>query len=251
MGISFGSINTGLPKDIVKQLIEAEKIPLKKLETRKTKVEAKKALLGDLTSRVENMRGELLKSKGEKSFRELLLMSSDEAIINGTVDKNLATPGIYNIEVLNLAQKSSAISNGVEDKDETYVGVGYIQYELPNGETRDVYIDESNSSLSGIAKLINSDKENGMHATVVNDGKGEEEHWRIIISLEETGDGNKANFPYLYLVDGEVDLYLDGNRDARDAKIKFDGFELELPSNQANDLIPGVTLDLRKAKPGE
>lgn len=250
MGIAFGSINSGLPKDIVQQIIAAEKIPLEKMNTRKGKIENKKNLLGDLTKRVEDLRGDIFKSKSARSFRELAVNISGDGI-DASVDKNLAEPGTYQIEVLQLAQKSSAISNGVEDKDKTYLGVGYLQYELPNGETKEVYIDQENSSLSGIAKLINKDSENGMHATVVNSGDGSDTPWKLIITLEETGDDNKALFPDLYLVDGMEDIWFEANRDAQDAKIKLDGFEIEIPSNRTTDLIPGVTLDLKKAKEGE
>jgi flagellar hook-associated protein 2 len=251
LGISFGSINSGLPKDIVQQIVEAEKIPLKKMEERKEKIESKKTLLSDLTKKVEDVRGEVFKNKTARTLRELLLTSTNPAIIDGAVDKNVAEPGSYQIEVMQLAGKSSAISNGVEDKDNTYIGVGYIQYELPDGTTHDVYVDEEHSSLSGIAKLINSDPSNKMRATVVNDGKNSDEPWRLVITLDEIGDGNKAVFPNLYLVDGEVDIYFDSHRDAQDAKIKLDGFEIELPDNKVSDLIPGVTLDLKKAKPGD
>jgi flagellar hook-associated protein 2 len=250
LGISFGSINSGLPKDIVQQIIAAEKIPVQKLQARKAKIENKQTLLNDLTTRVENLKGSILGSKTERSFRELTVDVDSDAI-SATVDKNLAEPGNYKVEVMQLAQKSSAISNGVEDPDETYLGVGYIQYELPNGEEKEVYIDAANSSLNGIAKLINKDQDNGMTATVVNSGDDSDEPWKMIISLEETGDGQKADFPGLYFVDGEVDLWLDNEREARDAKIKLDGFEIELPSNTATELIPGVTLDLKKITNGE
>lgn len=250
MGISFGSINSGLPKDIVQQLIAAEKIPLQGMEEKKSKINSKKSLLADLTGRVEKLKGNILSNKGDRSFRELSVNVSDKGI-SANVDKNLAEPGSYKIEVVQLAQKSSAISNGVEDKDKTYLGVGYIQYELPDGEVKEVYVDQENSSLSGVAKLINQDAENGMRATVVNSGDGSDNPWKIIISLDETGDDNKATFPNLYLVDGEVDIWFDSHRDAQDAKIKLDGFEIELPENAATELIPGVSIDLKKAKPGE
>jgi flagellar hook-associated protein 2 len=55
----------------------------------------------------------------------------------------------------------------------------------------------------------------------------------------------------MYLVDGEVDLYFDQEKPAQDAKVKLDGFEIEVPSNKVTDLIPGVTIDLKKAKIGE
>lgn len=251
MGISFGSINSGLPKDIVQQIVEAEKIPIQQMEARKGKITDKKALVQQLTSLVENMRGEVLKNKNARSLRELAINTGDSTNIAVSADKNIADPGKYQLEVVQLAQKSSAISNGVEDKDKTYVGVGYIRAILPNGEEKEIYVDEKSATLSGIAKLINGDSELGMKATVVNDGKGSDEPWRIMISMSDTGDNNRVEFPYLYLVDGEVDLYFEQERPAQDAKIKLDGFEIEVPNNKVTDLIPGVTIDLKKAKPGE
>jgi flagellar hook-associated protein 2 len=251
LGISFGSINSGLPKDIVQQIVEAEKIPIKQMEARKGKIEDKKALMGQLISLVENMRGEILKNKGARSLREMKVNTDGEASLAITADKNVADPGKYSIEVLQLAGKSSAMSNGVEDKEKTYLGVGYIKAVLPNGESKEIYVDQEHANLTGIAKLINADPALGMKANVVNDGKDADEPYRLIISMQETGDGNKAEFPYLYLVDGEVDLYFDEEKPAQDAKIKLDGFEVEVPSNRVTDLIPGVTIDLKKAKPGE
>jgi flagellar hook-associated protein 2 len=251
LGISFGSINSGLPKDIVQQIVEAEKVPIQQMQARKAKVENKKNLVGQLTTLVENMRGEILKNKSERSLRELAVNTGDSKNIAVSADKNVALPGKHNLEVVSLAQKASAISNGVEDKDKTYIGVGYIKAVLPNGDEKEIYVDEAHATLSGIAKLINGDAELGMQANVVNDGKDEDEPWRLMISLSETGDKNGAEFPYLYLVDGEVDLYFDEEKPAQDAKIKLDGFEIEVPSNKVTDLLPGVTIDLKKAKPGE
>ncbi len=251
MGISFGSINSGLPKDIVQQIVEAEKIPIKQMEARKEKVENKKNLVGQLTTLIESMRGEILKNKTERSLREIAINTGDAGNVAVTADKNVALPGKHNLEVLQLAQKASAITNGVEDKDKTYLGVGYIRAVMPNGEEKEIYVDQEHANLTGIAKLINGDADLGMKATVVNDGKGEDEPWRLMVSLTETGDDNGAEFPYLYLVDGEEDLYFDQERPAQDAKVKLDGFEIEVPSNKVTDLIPGLTIDLKKAKPGE
>ncbi|MBL7665494.1 MAG: flagellar filament capping protein FliD [Bacteriovoracaceae bacterium] len=250
MGIAFGSINSGLPKDIVQQIVAGEKIPIQQMQERKSKIEAKKGLVSELTKLMENVRGEVFKNKGERSLREIKI-DTNENLIGVTADKNIAMPGNYQVEVTQLARKSSAISNGIEDKENTYLGVGYIQYKLPDGSTKEVYIDEEHSSLDGIAKLINKDSESGMHATVVNDGTDKEKPWRLIIALTSTGDGKKAEFPNLYFVDGEEDLYFESHRDAQDAKIKLDGFEIQVPENKANEIIPGLTIDLKKAKPGD
>lgn len=250
MSISFGSINTGLPKDIVKQIISAEQIPVQNMEKQKGKIADKKALVDQLVKLVEDVRGNLMQNASARSLREFKVDTNDD-IVGVAVDKNRAVPGTYQIEVLELAQKSSAMSTGFADKDESYVGVGFIQYTLPDGETKDIYVDSENSSLTAIAKLINKDTSLGVTANVINDGSGSDTPWRLILSLNKTGDEAAVDFPYFYFVDGEDDFQLEFQREAHDAKIKLDGFEIEAAENKVADLIPGVTLDLKKAKPGE
>lgn len=250
MAVAFGSINTGLPKDIVQQIMKAEQIPVQNMEKQKSKITEKKGLLDQLVKLTEDVRGHLAMNANARALRELKVDTNNE-LVSVTTDKNRAVPGSYQFEVVELAQKSSAMSSGFEDKDESYVGVGFIQFTLPNGETRDIYVDSDNSSLSAIAKLINKDSNLGINANVINDGSGSDTPWRLILSFKDTGDDNLVEFPYFYFVDGDQDFYLEFEREARDAKIKMDGFEIELPENKANDIIPGVQIDLKKAKPGE
>lgn len=250
MSISFGSINTGLPKDIVQQIMQAERIPLGRMEEKKGKIGEKKALVDQLNQLTSDLQKHLALNANGRSLREFKVDTNNE-VIGVTVDKNAADVGNYQFEVTQLAQKSSAMSSGFPDRDEAYVGVGFIRYFLPDGESKEIYVGPDDATLDGIAKLINKDSDSGMRATVVNDGSDSDEPWRLVLSLKETGDGKRADFPYFYFVDGERDLYLEFERPAQDAKIKIDGFEIEVPENKVTDVIPGVTLDLKKAKPGE
>ena len=250
LGISFGSIGTGLPKDIVQQLLAAEKIPMEKMNARKANIEEKKKLVVELTRLVDDINSWIRSNSDEKAFRELKTNARDD-IVGVTVDKNVADTGNHQLEVLELAQKSSAMSTGFEDKDESYLGVGFIQYTLPSGDKHEIYVDESHSSLSGVAKLINTDPNSGMKASVVNDGSGSDSPWHLMISLTNTGADSNAEFPYFYFVDGIDDFSLEQERNAKNARVKLDGFEVEVPENKVKDLIPGVTLDLKKAAPGE
>ena len=250
MGISFGSIGTGLPKDIVQQIMAAERLSVNKMEERKVKIDEKAALVNQLSGLVGEMKNNIFLNNNTRGLRELKV-ETDERFVSVTPDKALARPGSYQFEVIQLARKSSAITNGLPDKDKTSVGVGFIQYELPNGDNKDVYIDSDNSTLEDIARLINSDDSNGMRANVINDNSGSDTPWKMIISLEDTGDEKRANFPAFYLLDGWEDLYLEEEREAQDAKVKLDGFEMELPENKTSELIPGLTINLKKAAPGE
>ena len=250
MGIAFGSINTGLPKDIVKQIMAAEQVPIQNMEKQKSKIADKKGLVEQLMKLMEEVRGNLALNANARALRELKIDTNND-IINATVDKNRAVPGNYQFEVTDLAQKSSAMSTGFADKDNSYVGVGFIQYTLPDGSKKEVYVDSDNASLAGIAKLINKDPSLGMTANVVNDGSGSDKPWRLTLALNQTGDEAAADFPYFYFVDGEDDFQLEFEREAHNAKVKLDGFELEVPENKVKEMIPGITIDLKKAKPGE
>lgn len=250
MGISFGSINTGLPKDIVKQIMEAERVPVRQMQIRKDKMGEKSGLVNELSQLMEGIRGQLAVNTNARALREFKVEANDE-VVGVSVDKNVAEPGTYQFEVLQLAQKSSAMSSGFADKDKSNIGVGFIQYYLPSGEKKEIYVDSGNSSLSAVARLINSDTENGMRANVINDGSGSDRPWRLVLSLDDTGEQNKAEFPYFYFVDGEQDFYLEFERKAQNAKVKLDGFEIELPENKASELISGVNIDLKRAAAGE
>ncbi|MEK6553744.1 MAG: flagellar filament capping protein FliD, partial [Bdellovibrionota bacterium] len=61
---------------------------------------------------------------------------------------------------------------------------------------------------------------------------------------------SKVEYPTLYFLDGDQDLYFDDEREARNGRIKMDGFEFEIGDNTVKDLIPGVVLDLKQANPG-
>lgn len=230
--------------------MKAERMPLQKMEMRKAKHSEKMALVEQLTSLVEAVRGDVQKNGNPRQLRELTSAGRDD-ILDITLDKNIAQPGTHQFEVVQLAQKSSAMTSGFEDPDNSYVGVGFIQYTLPNGDTKDVYIDSDNASLKGISKLVNGDRENGLTAAVINDGSDSETPWRLVLAFDGTGDNNRAEFPYFYFVDGEQDFYIEQERPAHDAIVKLNGFEIEIPNNKTDSLIPGVTLDLLKAAPGE
>ncbi len=230
--------------------MNAERIPLRKMETRKAKQGEKMALVEQLVALMEAVRGNVQKNGTSRSLRELTVAARDD-VVSITLDKNAARPGTNQLEVVQLAQKSSGITSGFEDPKESYVGVGFIQYSLPDGSSKDVYIDSDNASLEGISRLINKDSENGLSASVINDGSDSDTPWKLVMSFDGTGDNNRAEFPYFYFIDGEQDFYIEQQRPAHDAIVKINGFEIELPGNKTDTLIPGVTLDLLKAAPGE
>lgn len=228
--------------------MEAEKIPVKQMEAGKAKQEDKLKLVTDLETKVNDITKNLSELTSTSGFVDKKFISGDPNVVDGQVDPTTAIPGDYSLEVVQLAQKPAAISNGFPDKNETQIGTGYIKFQTPEG-TKEVYIKGENSTLEGVAKQINASNF-GLKAQVLEDRKDSENPYRLLISGLETGSDHQVQFPKIYLLDGDQDMYFDQSRPSQNAKVKVDGFEIELPDNKITTLIPGVTLDLKSAAPG-
>jgi flagellar hook-associated protein 2 len=248
MPVSFGSLSSGLPPDIVDKIMEAERCPVRIMESQKADFDKQKKLISELRTKVA---GISVNDIGDiYDFWELKTVSSSPDVVSATVDKRKATPGTYNIEVVQLARRSSAVSTPFPDKNESQVGVGYISFELPDGEEKQIYIGPNENTLEGVASAINKAKI-GFRANVIEDGSDGEKKYRVLISGQDTGSGNAVKWPHFYLLDGDYDFYVDQDRPAQNAKVKIDGFEMEVPENKAKDIVPGLNIDIHKAKPGE
>ncbi len=247
-GFRITGMASGLPPNIVDQLMEAERIPVKNLEAQKTKSEDRLKLVTDLETKVSDITKNLAELTGTSGFLDKKLTSGDPNVVDGVVDPQTAIPGEYSVEIVQLAQKPGAITNGFPDKDKTQIGVGYIKFKTSEGE-KEVYINGKNSTLEGVAKQI-TDSGTGLRAQVIQDRKDTDNPYKLIVSGLGTGSDKQISFPTVYMLDGDQDIYFDQTRPSVNAKIKVDGFEIELPDNKSKDIIPGVNLDFKSAAPG-
>ncbi len=249
MGISFGSINTGLPPNIVEQLMEAERVPIKSMEKQKEKSEAKLKLVEDFQTKIGDIRKGLTELANTRGFSDIKLITGDPNVINGTVDPNGYQAGNWNVEVVELAKKAAAVTNGFADKDKTQIGVGYFRFKTPEG-SKDVYVKDGNNTLEGAANAINMAKV-GVRASVINDRKDPDYPYKLVLSSDGVGSDKSVEYPRIYMLDGDQDIYFDEEMEARNGKVKVDGFEFEISDNVLKDVIPGVTLELKSANPGK
>jgi len=171
MPVRLSGIASGLPPNLVEQLVQLERVPILKVEEKKSFENERLKLVNDLSEKVAKIDESLIGLSSYKAFLDLLAISSDPNILEATVDKDLAEPGLYRFEILELAERSTAMSNGFADKDETQIGVGFFNIVLSNGEDRSVYVDSGSNTLSGLAALINENTADlGIKARVINDG---------------------------------------------------------------------------------
>lgn len=252
MGLRFDPVGGGQFKQAVKQIIEAESQPIKQLEGRKAREDARLKLFQEFRGKFAGIDKAIGELSTFSKFRELKADLGDGAnIASVTIDKEKAQPGTYEIKVEQLAQRTSVISNGFETPDEPVLGLGFIVMNLGNGDTAEVFVDESVSSLRGIANLINSEPESPIRASVIKDSSDPDTPWRLILTGKKDGAENMIEFPEFYFLDGSRDFYVDADREATNALVTMDGFPIELESNDVADFVPGVNLHLKQAKPDQ
>lgn len=228
--------------------MEAERIPIRNLEEKKGKSEARLKLVNDLDSKLKGVNDTIKDLASSRGFSDIKLTSGDPNVLGGTVDPANYNPGSWNVEVIELAQKAAALTNGFPDKDKSQLGTGYFVFNTPQGE-KEVFINSNESTLEEVANKINKSGV-GVKATVINDRNYPEEPYRLMLSGEDVGDEASIEYPTLYFLDGDQDIYFDEVREAKNGSIKVDGFEFAVADNKVTDIIPGVTLQLKQASPG-
>ncbi len=235
---------------MVNQLIEAEKQPIKALETRKAREETKLKLFQEFKAKFATIDKSVAEIANFKTFRELKVDAGDGTnLIGVTLDKEKAEPGTFQIQIDSLAARTSVISNGFENPDEAILGIGFVVMPNSKGEKTEVFIDEDQSSLRGLANAINKQADIAVRAAVVKDAADEETPWRLILSAKKDGAKNQIEFPDFYFLDGVRDFIIDDNHESKNAQVMIDGFPLELDSNDISDFLPGVNIHLKQARP--
>jgi len=245
-GVSLESIS-GLNPEFQRAFqksAQAERRPITHMENQKSDIQNKVSLLGDILSRIDKVKNILPDLNSPIAIREVAFSSTDNKIVTGTADKSLAEFGAYKIEVARLATPATALSNRFPDRDHTKLGTGYFSFTTASGDTKEVFIDDENATLDGLAKIINSAKL-GLKAAVIRDQSDSEYPYRLLISSDESGADHDIEYPMFYFIGGEEDFYLEEESPGTNALIRYEGFEIESPTNELRDLIPGVTLNLR------
>jgi flagellar hook-associated protein 2 len=150
------------------------------------------------------------------------------------------------VEVRQLAQAQTVASAPIASRADP-VGQGVLT--ITTGATSiDVTINAANDNLDGLAKAIN-DGAAGVTASVVTDSGGA----RLVIK----GQSGEAKAFTLSVPGGTtsgLERFASGAmtlaQEAQDAIVRLDGVEVKRTVNSFSDLIAGVQIDLKTAKPG-
>jgi flagellar hook-associated protein 2 len=250
LGLRFDPMGGGQFKQAIKQIMDAERQPIKQMETRKAREESRLKLFSEFKAKFTNFDKTLADLNSFQKFRELKADLGDGTqFVSVSLDKERAQPGSYTIEVTQLAERSSIMTNGFESPDEPVLGTGFVVVQMPDGETAEIFVEEDKSSLRGVADMINKQANYPARASVMRDSADPDAPWKLILAAKGEGSNSAVIFPEFYFLDGDEDLYIEDSHDAQNAMVKIDGFPVESETNEIKDFLQGVNLNLKGARP--
>ncbi|GAB6063301.1 flagellar filament capping protein FliD [Deferrisoma palaeochoriense] len=240
--ISFDGLATGInTTETVDKLIEVESRPKILKEAEKARLENQLTAWQEVNSKLLDLRTQAQEIWKSSTWATLTATSSNESILTATASAD-AQAGTYTVEVTQLA-RAHQISTGGYASDLDTVGTGTLTVTV-GAKSAEITVDASNNTLRGLADAINQ-ADVGATASVIYDGS----QYRLLVTSDETGTANTVS-----LAASGFTLTTSTVQDAQDAQIRFGSgagaITITSSSNQIDDVIPGVTLNLVNASPG-
>ncbi|RNL64656.1 flagellar filament capping protein FliD [Zhongshania marina] len=257
--ITASGIGSGLDiNNIVSQLVSAERAPTEnRLNSKESLIQARLSAFGSLKSALTNFQSSLSTLKNADNYTKRTATISDSTVFSATTSAS-AAPGSYSVKVEQLATSHKIASQAYTDSN-TSVGSGEMTFTI-NGESFSVAIADDANSLADIRDAVNTASDNsGVTASIINDQDGA----HLVFSATKTGVENAVNIAVSNGASGDLSqLVYDTNlgvqlssmsekAEALDSIVIIDGFTQTSANTKIEGMIEGVSLDLKKALPGE
>ncbi|WP_029710911.1 flagellar filament capping protein FliD [Serratia fonticola] len=213
--------------------------------------QAKISAWGLISSSLDSLNNSVKPLKGD-AFNKLNVSSNKGFTATATSGASADT---HNIKVNQLASSHKLKSVPVENANdpqgsETENNSRTVIITQKDGSEMKVELKDDETSLNQIAKAIN--KENGdVTASVRRSDEGEQ----LVLSSKNTGadgemsirvEGDETLDKFLHVENGgKGDDKMTSVADAQDAKLRIDGSDYTRSSNNINDILPGITLELK------
>jgi flagellar hook-associated protein 2 len=252
MGLSVGGLVSGLDVDsIISGLSDIERQPILKLQQKEADYQVKLSAYGTMQGFLSALKSAVQNFDSASDFDCFSAASGNEDLFTVSATSS-ASPGSYDIEVIQLAQAHKMATSGAFSEEET-IGEGTIRIQVGDGEAVEISV-SATDTIADIAQAIN-DADAGVHAALINDGTG----YYLTLEAEETGVSNAINCE---VTDADENLEDDAGlsrltwgdkaltqtREPLGSIIRIDDLiEINRDTNTIDDVIEGVTLTLQSA----
>ena len=267
---TFGGLASGIDTNsILQALLQVERQPLQRIQANCSEVDNQRSLLRQLNTKLlavrdaardldnRNTRG--TDDSSSEEFIKYKGTSTNDKVVQITAGKGAAA-GDIQVRVDQLARGSRRFSTaftvdasaGQDAGDAIALQAGQsITIALPNGKPLatpvvdptnfTVTADGAAMSLSKLRDQINSadGNEGKVRANILQSSEGV---YRLVLTSTETGTENELQISGDLAMDA---VAADGSDNARNAQLLILGKVVERQTNKIDDVLPGVTLDLK------
>ena len=243
MGLSVDGIVSGMDTtSLITKLVAAAAAPATVMEADVKDLKAVDGKYDELTTKLGELKTALEKIDSQAEMRACTGSSSDETAVGVTPDGD-AIPGRYAIEVQSLAASEIEVSQGFAERSTLGTvpeGVLNITY---GGTTTALTVDGTNSSLAGLADLIN-DNITGVSAYVMDTGDPTAPY-RLVIAGLDTGSTNTIEIDTSLLTGatGTAPGFTNTSA-ASDAQLTVNGIAITHADNDIDGVVDGITFNL-------
>jgi len=274
----IGSISTTPSINVlVNRFLDAERTPVKKLESRKSKLTNQSSVLLDLKSKLKKVgdRIDTFTTIGEEETLSAKEVSVSDSTIFTAEATHEASLGVSTLFVSRIAKNDIALSDRFTKTDtslaDDYAGKTksfYISIGSGSTQTISVSFDSDSTTneeiLEEIADAINdadldisakvvADTSTTVRLSFVSDEAGSDYE----INLSDTNNGNNGLLKNLGFISkhdsrpetsGSSGGFIYADSDELDAQFTLNGIQITRSSNKIEDVLTGVTITLKKAQ---
>lgn len=233
---------SGIDMSTVEKLMEVERLPLAGLTKKKTTLSEVQNAWRDVNTRLKSLYDKLDLLKNPDLFQSKSATSTDPGVV--TINPGTqAIPGQYTVHVRTLATSTRVVGTKVPvESPEVSMGfTGSILVSNEEGNSHQVDVTEQDTLKSVMEKLNSSTSDTGVRASLI-DG-------RLVLEDSRTG----ARTIQLEALAGSETLLqnlgLDGGRTEQvgiNAQFEINGVFVERGENTIVDVVPDLTLELKK-----
>ncbi|SBR46091.1 flagellar filament capping protein FliD [Halomonas sp. HL-93] len=243
---SISSLGVGSGLDLnglLGQLQESEQAKLEPIQQQAETEEAQISAYGQLKSDLSQFQSAAEKLNDPATFESLSTDVEGSGV--SAVSSDDAQPGQYNVQVDQLASAGSLVTERLDTSDEAVIdGDQSLSFNLAEGDIDPISIADG-SSLEDMRDAVNTQSDGRLNASIVNDGDG----YRLAVNSTETGAASSiesTNFSDILSADAQTS---DAQvvQAGEDAAFNVNGIDITSPTNQVEDAIQGVTLNLTEA----
>jgi len=243
-GLQVGSLDVS---SLVSQLMWVERAPVRQLDSKISSYQTKIDAYNSLNSKLSELLSSLNDLDDPEVFSSKSVNVSDDSTLSVSASSS-AVEGTYQLSVDRLALYDNFVSDSRFSSSSEAIGTGSFDL-LIGGSAYSISIDSSNNTLDGLRNAINSSGA-PVNAAIINDGTG----YRLTITSEDSGSANAITVQNntLTLSDGATPLSLSRTHNIADvseldASFTVNGLAVTSSDNQIDDVIDGVTLNLKNA----